>query len=53
MEKLSINPKLAKLSHDEFKKWVKQTLPEQAENWEKLYAEIGGKLPDKKSDKAK
>lgn len=53
MGKLSINPKLAELTPDEFKKWVKQTIPDQAENWEALYAKIGGKLPDKKAEKAK
>lgn len=53
MSKYQINPKLAELSPDEFKKWIKQTIPDEADKWESHYAAIGGKLPDKKAEKAK
>lgn len=53
MGTLSINPALGKLNAKEFEAWIKKYHPESAENWETLYAEIGGKLPDKKADKAK
>jgi len=48
MEKISINPALIRLTYAEFVKWCKYTLP--AEDPDKQYVSIGGKVPKKKGE---
>ena len=51
MKKLSIHASIGKLTVTEFKKWLKETHPDEVENWELHFKNAGGKLPEKKEAK--